>query len=164
MLYLYFIKYSMLSWWWDANHMSWETEPQIVRLEMSEMQKCHCFVLSFQDNSPNIWSGSLSRQWTFVTLWWDFVLSLLGHSKNLGFSKEAGKLFYLLRVCCVSVAKECSGKSRSSLLFQDYFISTAVELQEQVHRVQKLHHMLEIMVSCTGLLQFRHENLFPLTQ
>ncbi|NXD19598.1 ZWILC protein, partial [Spelaeornis formosus] len=51
-----------------------------------------------------------------------------------------------------------------SLLFQDYFISTSVDLQEQVHRVQKLHHMLEIMVSCTGLLQFRHENLFPLTQ
>ncbi|NWZ07019.1 ZWILC protein, partial [Agelaius phoeniceus] len=51
-----------------------------------------------------------------------------------------------------------------SLLLQDYFISTSVELQEQVHRVQKLHHMLEIMVSCTGLLQFRHENLFPLTQ
>ncbi|NWR19311.1 ZWILC protein, partial [Emberiza fucata] len=50
------------------------------------------------------------------------------------------------------------------LPFQDYFISTSVELQEQVHRVQKLHHMLEIMVSCTGLLQFRHENLFPLTQ
>ncbi|NXO84475.1 ZWILC protein, partial [Sitta europaea] len=56
------------------------------------------------------------------------------------------------------------GKSRSSLLFQDYFISTSVDLQEQVHRVQKLHHMLEILVSCTGLLQFRHENLFPLTQ
>ncbi|NXR57630.1 ZWILC protein, partial [Rhadina sibilatrix] len=56
------------------------------------------------------------------------------------------------------------GKSRSCLLFQDYFISTSVDLQEQVHRIQKLHHMLEIMVSCTGLLQFRHENLFPLTQ
>ncbi|NXU81717.1 ZWILC protein, partial [Oreotrochilus melanogaster] len=55
-------------------------------------------------------------------------------------------------------------KSRSSLLFQDYFISTSVDLQEQVHRVQKLHHMLEIMVSCTVLLQFKHENLFPLTQ
>ncbi|NXO73192.1 ZWILC protein, partial [Phainopepla nitens] len=51
-----------------------------------------------------------------------------------------------------------------SLLFQDYFISTSEDLQEQVHRVQKLHHVLEIMVSCTGLLQFRHENLFPLTQ
>ncbi|NXD47805.1 ZWILC protein, partial [Corvus moneduloides] len=51
-----------------------------------------------------------------------------------------------------------------SLLFQDYFISTSVDLQEQVHRVQKLHHMLEIIVSCIGLLQFRHENLFPLTQ
>ncbi|NXQ29688.1 ZWILC protein, partial [Alaudala cheleensis] len=53
---------------------------------------------------------------------------------------------------------------QNSLLFQDYFISTSVDLQEQVQRVQKLHHMLEIMVSCTGLLQFRHENLFPLTQ
>ncbi|NXD78533.1 ZWILC protein, partial [Halcyon senegalensis] len=50
------------------------------------------------------------------------------------------------------------------LLFQDYFISTSVNLQEQVHRVQKLHHMLEIMVNCTVLLQFKHENLFPLTQ
>ncbi|NXM04340.1 ZWILC protein, partial [Tyrannus savana] len=56
------------------------------------------------------------------------------------------------------------GRSRSSLLFQDYFISTSVDLQEQVHRVQKLHHMLEIMVNCRVLLQFRHENLFPLTQ
>ncbi|NXY42521.1 ZWILC protein, partial [Ceuthmochares aereus] len=55
-------------------------------------------------------------------------------------------------------------KSRSCLLLQDYFISTSVDLQEQVHRVQKLHHMLEIMVSCTVLLQFKHENLFPLTQ
>ncbi|NXS09421.1 ZWILC protein, partial [Neodrepanis coruscans] len=51
-----------------------------------------------------------------------------------------------------------------SLLFQDYFISTSVDLQEQVHRVQKLHHMLEIMVNCRDLLHFRHENLFPLTQ
>ncbi|NXT35943.1 ZWILC protein, partial [Pelecanoides urinatrix] len=55
-------------------------------------------------------------------------------------------------------------KSGSCLLFQDYFISTSVDLHEQVHRVQKLHHMLEIMVSCTVLLQFKHENLFPLTQ
>ncbi|NXU37362.1 ZWILC protein, partial [Drymodes brunneopygia] len=62
------------------------------------------------------------------------------------------------------IAMESSGKSRSSFLFQDYFISTSVDLQEQIHRVQKLHHMLEILVSCTGLLQFRHENLFPLTQ
>ncbi|NWU89806.1 ZWILC protein, partial [Upupa epops] len=55
-------------------------------------------------------------------------------------------------------------KSRSCLLFQDYFISTSVDLQEQVDRVQKLHHMLEIMVNCTVLLHFKHENLFPLTQ
>ncbi|XP_068815051.1 protein zwilch homolog isoform X2 [Struthio camelus] len=52
----------------------------------------------------------------------------------------------------------------ATLTYLDYFISTSVDLQEQVHRVQKLHHMLEIMVSCTVLLQFKHENLFPLTQ
>uniref|UniRef100_A0A8D0HCZ0 Protein zwilch n=1 Tax=Sphenodon punctatus TaxID=8508 RepID=A0A8D0HCZ0_SPHPU len=48
--------------------------------------------------------------------------------------------------------------------FIDYFIDTSVDLQEQVHRVQKLHHMLEIVVSCRLLLKFKHENLFPLTQ
>ncbi|NWS69206.1 ZWILC protein, partial [Crotophaga sulcirostris] len=55
-------------------------------------------------------------------------------------------------------------KSGSCLLLQDYFVSTSVDLQEQVHRVQKLHHLLEIMVSCTVLLQFKHEDLLPLTQ
>ncbi|NWR63612.1 ZWILC protein, partial [Bucorvus abyssinicus] len=62
------------------------------------------------------------------------------------------------------IETECPVKNRSCLLFQDYFISTSEDLQEQVHRVQKLHHMLEIMVNCTVLLQFKHENLFPLTQ
>uniref|UniRef100_A0A8C0UCP0 Protein zwilch n=2 Tax=Cyanistes caeruleus TaxID=156563 RepID=A0A8C0UCP0_CYACU len=56
------------------------------------------------------------------------------------------------------------GQELATATYLDYFTSTSVDLQEQVHRVQKLHHMLEIMVSCTGLLQFRHENLFPLTQ
>ncbi|XP_063269115.1 protein zwilch homolog [Prinia subflava] len=56
------------------------------------------------------------------------------------------------------------GQELATVNYLDYFISTSVDLQEQVHRVQKLHHMLEMMVSCTGLLQFRHENLFPLTQ
>ncbi|XP_069722728.1 protein zwilch homolog isoform X2 [Phaenicophaeus curvirostris] len=52
----------------------------------------------------------------------------------------------------------------ATLTYLDYFISTSVDIQEQVRRVQKLHHMLEIMVTCTVLLQFKHENLFPLTQ
>uniref|UniRef100_A0A663DLE2 Protein zwilch n=1 Tax=Aquila chrysaetos chrysaetos TaxID=223781 RepID=A0A663DLE2_AQUCH len=56
------------------------------------------------------------------------------------------------------------GQELATLTYLDYFVSTSVDLQEQVHRVQKLHHMLEIMVSCTVLLQFKHENLFPLTQ
>ncbi|KAM6195999.1 protein zwilch homolog isoform 1-T1 [Sarcoramphus papa] len=56
------------------------------------------------------------------------------------------------------------GQELATLTYLDYFIATSVDLQEQVQRVQKLHHMLEIMVSCTVLLQFKHENLFPLTQ
>ncbi|NXD08022.1 ZWILC protein, partial [Nothocercus nigrocapillus] len=56
------------------------------------------------------------------------------------------------------------GQELATLTYLDYFISTSLDLQEQVHRIQKLHHMLEIMVSCTVLLQFKHENLFPLTQ
>ncbi|XP_075752987.1 protein zwilch homolog isoform X2 [Pelodiscus sinensis] len=51
-----------------------------------------------------------------------------------------------------------------TLTYLDYFISTAVDLQEQVHRVQKLHHVLEILVSCTVFLHFKYENLFPLMQ
>ncbi|NWR83661.1 ZWILC protein, partial [Furnarius figulus] len=56
------------------------------------------------------------------------------------------------------------GQELATLTYLDYFVSTTVDLQEQVHRVQKLHHMLEIMVNCRVLLQFRHEHLFPLTQ
>ncbi|NXW65158.1 ZWILC protein, partial [Eurystomus gularis] len=56
------------------------------------------------------------------------------------------------------------GQELATLTYLDYFIATSVDLQEQVHRVQKLHHMLEIMVNCTVFLQFKHENLFPLTQ
>ncbi|KAM4654935.1 protein zwilch homolog isoform 1-T3 [Amazona ochrocephala] len=56
------------------------------------------------------------------------------------------------------------GQELATLTSLDCFISTSVDLQEQVHCVQKLHHMLEIMVSCPVLLQFKHESLFPWTQ
>ncbi|KAM4658400.1 protein zwilch homolog isoform 2-T2 [Amazona ochrocephala] len=56
------------------------------------------------------------------------------------------------------------GQELATLTSLDCFISTSVDLQEQVHCVQKLHHVLEIMVSCTVLLQFKHESLFPWTQ
>ncbi|XP_010183404.1 PREDICTED: protein zwilch homolog [Mesitornis unicolor] len=56
------------------------------------------------------------------------------------------------------------GQELATLNCLAYFISTSVDLQEQVHRVQKLHHMLEVMVSCAISLHFKHENLFPLTQ
>ncbi|KAL7980259.1 hypothetical protein Chor_001527 [Crotalus horridus] len=49
-------------------------------------------------------------------------------------------------------------------LSKDYFMSTSVDLQEQVHRIQKLHHVLEIVDNCLDLIKLEHENLIFLTQ
>ncbi|KAM4749051.1 protein zwilch homolog [Rhinophrynus dorsalis] len=56
------------------------------------------------------------------------------------------------------------GQDLATFNYLDYFISTSVDLQEQVHRVKKLHHMLEVVVICNAFLSLGHENLFPLTQ
>ncbi|XP_066449018.1 protein zwilch homolog isoform X1 [Eleutherodactylus coqui] len=56
------------------------------------------------------------------------------------------------------------GRDLATFNYLDYFISTSVDLREQVHRVRKLHHMLEIVVNCNVFLNLEHENLFPLTQ
>ncbi|XP_069622499.1 protein zwilch homolog isoform X1 [Ranitomeya imitator] len=56
------------------------------------------------------------------------------------------------------------GRELATFNYLDYFISTSVDLQEQVHRVRKLHHMLEVVVNCNAFLSLEHENLFPLTQ
>ncbi|XP_053452077.1 protein zwilch homolog isoform X2 [Nycticebus coucang] len=46
----------------------------------------------------------------------------------------------------------------------EYFISSSVDVQEQVYRVQKLHHILEILVNCMPFIKSQHELLFSLTQ
>ncbi|XP_063099384.1 protein zwilch homolog isoform X2 [Cavia porcellus] len=56
------------------------------------------------------------------------------------------------------------GQELASLNHLEYFISPLVEIQEQVHRVQKLHHILELSVSCMLFLKPQHEFLFSLTQ
>lgn len=56
------------------------------------------------------------------------------------------------------------GKELATPTHLDYFLSPSVDLQEQVHRVQKLHHMLEIVVNCVELLNLDHENLIFLTR
>lgn len=43
-------------------------------------------------------------------------------------------------------------------------MSTSVDLQEEVYRLQKLHHILEIVENCVELLKLEHENLIFLTQ
>ncbi|XP_042330895.1 protein zwilch homolog isoform X2 [Sceloporus undulatus] len=56
------------------------------------------------------------------------------------------------------------GKELATRIHLEYFLSTSVELQEQVHHVQKLHHMLEIVHNCVELLKLEQENLIFLTQ
>ncbi|KAM8972327.1 protein zwilch homolog [Pelodytes ibericus] len=56
------------------------------------------------------------------------------------------------------------GQDLATFNYLDYFISPSVDLEEQVHRVKKLHHMLEVVVICNAFLSLGHENLFPLTQ
>ncbi|XP_006886695.1 PREDICTED: protein zwilch homolog [Elephantulus edwardii] len=56
------------------------------------------------------------------------------------------------------------GQELASLNHLEFFISSSVEIQEQVSRVQKLHHILEILVSCLLFIKPQHELLFSLTQ
>ncbi|XP_075391927.1 protein zwilch homolog [Tenrec ecaudatus] len=56
------------------------------------------------------------------------------------------------------------GQELASLNHLEYFISPSVDIQEQVHRVQKLHHIQEILVSCLLFIKPQHELLFSLTQ
>uniref|UniRef100_A0A673TEE6 Protein zwilch n=1 Tax=Suricata suricatta TaxID=37032 RepID=A0A673TEE6_SURSU len=56
------------------------------------------------------------------------------------------------------------GQELASLNHLEYFITPSVDIQEQVHRVQKLHHILEILVSCMLFIKPQHELLFALTQ
>ncbi|XP_051012594.1 protein zwilch homolog [Acomys russatus] len=52
----------------------------------------------------------------------------------------------------------------ASLNHLEHFISSSVTTEEQVHRVQKLHHILEILVICMLFVKPQHELLFSLTQ
>uniref|UniRef100_A0ABI7XQB9 Protein zwilch n=1 Tax=Felis catus TaxID=9685 RepID=A0ABI7XQB9_FELCA len=56
------------------------------------------------------------------------------------------------------------GQELASLNHLEYFTTPSVDIQEQVCRVQKLHHILEILVSCMLFIKPQHELLFALTQ
>uniref|UniRef100_A0A8I5T5U3 Protein zwilch n=1 Tax=Pongo abelii TaxID=9601 RepID=A0A8I5T5U3_PONAB len=55
-------------------------------------------------------------------------------------------------------------KLKNTSELSEYFIAPSVDIQEQVYRVQKLHHILEILVSCMPFIKSQHELLFSLTQ
>nr|XP_045016786.1 protein zwilch homolog isoform X2 [Jaculus jaculus]XP_045016787.1 protein zwilch homolog isoform X2 [Jaculus jaculus] len=56
------------------------------------------------------------------------------------------------------------GQELASLNHLEYFISPSGDAQEQVCHVQKLHHILEVLVSCMLFIKPQHELLFSLTQ
>lgn len=56
------------------------------------------------------------------------------------------------------------GQELTTLNHLRYYLSTDVDIQEQVIRVRKLHHLLEIIVTCSTFLGLPYDRLFLLTQ
>ncbi|XP_065139321.1 protein zwilch homolog isoform X2 [Paramisgurnus dabryanus] len=56
------------------------------------------------------------------------------------------------------------GKELTTLNYLSYYLDTEVDLQEQVIRVRKLHHLLEILGTCSTFLSLPHDRLFLFTQ
>ncbi|XP_056272145.1 protein zwilch homolog [Pseudoliparis swirei] len=56
------------------------------------------------------------------------------------------------------------GEELTTLNHMCYYVSTEVDLQEQVIRLRKLHHLLEIIETCRTFLGLPYDRLFLLTQ
>uniref|UniRef100_A0A665TUS3 Protein zwilch n=1 Tax=Echeneis naucrates TaxID=173247 RepID=A0A665TUS3_ECHNA len=56
------------------------------------------------------------------------------------------------------------GEELTTLNHLCYYLSTEVDLQEQVIRLRKLHHLLEIIVTCSTFLALPYDRMFLLTQ
>ncbi|XP_029289779.1 protein zwilch homolog [Cottoperca gobio] len=56
------------------------------------------------------------------------------------------------------------GEELTTLNHLCYYLSTEVDRQEQVIRLRKLHHLLEIIVTCSTFLCLPYDRLFLLTQ
>uniref|UniRef100_A0A8B9LBY8 Protein zwilch n=1 Tax=Astyanax mexicanus TaxID=7994 RepID=A0A8B9LBY8_ASTMX len=56
------------------------------------------------------------------------------------------------------------GNDLTTLNHLSYYLSSDVDLQEQVIRLKKLHHLLEILGTCSSFLNLPHERLFFFTQ
>ncbi|MCI4379204.1 hypothetical protein PGIGA_G00225290 [Pangasianodon gigas] len=56
------------------------------------------------------------------------------------------------------------GNELTTLNHLSYYLSSEVNLQEQVIRLRKLHHLLEVLGTCSSFLSLPHERLFFFTQ
>ncbi|KAM4572368.1 protein zwilch homolog [Odontesthes bonariensis] len=56
------------------------------------------------------------------------------------------------------------GEELTTLNHLSYYLSTDVDLQEQVIRLRKLHHLLEMIMTCSAFLGLPYDRLFLLTQ
>lgn len=58
----------------------------------------------------------------------------------------------------------CKSSKFECVNLQCYYLSTEVDLQEQAIRLQKLHHVLELILTCSTFLGLPYDRLFLLTQ
>ncbi|XP_069766821.1 protein zwilch homolog [Narcine bancroftii] len=56
------------------------------------------------------------------------------------------------------------GQELTTLNYLEYFVNSTVSLEDQLLRLRKLHHMLELLLCCSAFLNLSHEKLFALTQ
>ncbi|KAF7699064.1 protein zwilch homolog [Silurus meridionalis] len=56
------------------------------------------------------------------------------------------------------------GNELTTLNHLSHYLSSEVNLQEQVIRLRKLHHLLEVLGTCSSFLNLPHERLFFFTQ
>ncbi|XP_047008905.2 protein zwilch homolog isoform X2 [Ictalurus punctatus] len=56
------------------------------------------------------------------------------------------------------------GNELTTLNHLSYYLSSEVNIQEQVIRLRKLHHLLEVLGTCSSFLNLPHERLFFFTQ
>lgn len=84
-------------------------------------------------------------------------------------SKPPGKHIFFLTIFMTVTLKWLEYQTRVFWVWiffhpQCYYLSTDVDLQEQVIRLRKLHHLLEIILTCSTFLGLPYDRLFLLTQ
>ncbi|KAG8012688.1 Protein zwilch-like protein, partial [Nibea albiflora] len=91
----------------------------------------------------------------------DYINYLIG---NLLFITETRCYKLCIDIQLLATVYFSSGEELTTLNHLCYYLNTEVDLQEQVIRLRKLHHLLEIILTCSTFLGLPYDRLFLLTQ